>query len=72
MGFMASRVKARGRMFENIDISKPALMRGGEGPHAVKGCVHKRAPAQWRVQLPCFAVPSVIFREYGGGSLLVF
>lgn len=31
-------------MSENIDISKPALMRGGEGPHAYP-CTGERQPS---------------------------
>lgn len=57
MGFTTPHVKTGGSMFENIDISKPALMRGGEGPHAKKRRrvrVQTRAPAQWPVQLPCW------------------
>lgn len=58
-------------MFENIDISKPALMRGGEEEKTMR--IRAQASAS---PVACaaaiLAMPSVIFWECGGGSLLVF
>lgn len=75
MGFMTSRIETGGSRFGNINISKPALMRGGEGPHAEEKRMRMRAHAS-ASPVACAAAmlakPSVIFWERGGGSLLVF